>query len=50
MCKDGGWFRYKEYSKRIEILNSIISNLEEKEKAPLIKRIWESIIKQLNLI
>lgn len=29
---------------------SIISNLEEKEKTPLIKRIWESIIKQLNLI
>lgn len=50
MCKDGGWFGYKEYSKRIEILNSILSDLEKKEKAPLIKRIWESIIKQLNLI
>lgn len=48
ICKNGGWFGYKEYSKRIEILNSILSDLEE--KAPLIKRIWESIIKQLNLI
>lgn len=49
-CEAGAWFGHHEYNKRIEILNSILSNLEEKEKAPLIKRIWESIIKQLNLI
>ena len=50
ICENIAWFGYKEYSKRIEILNSILSNLEEKEKTPLIKRMWESIIKQLNLI
>lgn len=50
MCKNRGWFGFREYSKRIEILNSILSDLEKQKEASLIERIRDKIINLLNKI
>lgn len=46
----GGWFGYHDFPQRIKILNLTISDLEEKEKNSLIKRIRDKIINILSKI
>lgn len=49
-CETGSWFGCREYSKRIKILNSILSDLEKQEEVSLIERIRDKIINLLNKI
>lgn len=44
VCKTGAWLGCHEYSKRIEILNSILSDLKKQRRLSLISRTRDKII------